>query len=101
MRCKQGQLAYIINALRPENIGKPVTTMKYLGYFMISEPIAWGYDIITACISYHFWVIESQSGIETLYGGSKQAVIPDSWLKPIDEGTPDVTESKSKDLETL
>lgn len=101
MRCKPGGLAYIIKALRPENVGKPVVTLKCLGYFLISEPISWNGDIIQAAVSDYFWVIESKTGIETLYGPSKQAISPDSWLKPIGDDSPDNVKTTDKTLERV
>ena len=83
MNCKQGDLAYIRKALRQVNIGKIVTVKLLLGSYSKDETYLWNGEMFHAYDTDVHWVIESQSGIETQYGPSREAVIMDSWLIPI------------------
>ena len=82
MRCKQGELAFINKALRPENVGRVVTTSKYMGYFIAGEVIV--DQVLLAHTTDHWWMIESESGsIQTEFGSTNLAYSPDTWLTPI------------------
>ena len=82
MRCKQGELAFINKALRPENVGRVVTTAKYMGYFIAGEIII--DQVLLAHTTDHWWMIESESGsIQTEFGPTTLAYSPDTWLTPI------------------
>jgi hypothetical protein len=83
MNCKQGDLAYIIKALRSVNIGRIVTCKELIGKLNQEEPYMWNGEVYSAAISDNHWVVSCASGLETLYGKSKEAVIPDTWLRPI------------------
>jgi len=76
MRCKQGDLAFINKALRPENIGRVVNCSKYLGYFIEGEIII--DQVLVAHTTDHWWHVTSDSkSIETQYGKSDYAYLPD------------------------
>lgn len=82
MRCKQGDLAFINKALRPENIGRVVNCAKYLGYFIEGEVIV--DQVLLAHTTDHWWFVTSDSkSIETQFGKSDYAYLPDTWLTPI------------------
>lgn len=98
MICKQGDLAYIKKAIRPENIGRIVTCKEMLGYFIKGETYTYNGEVWMAADTDYMWVVTSNSGVETMYGTAKEVFCPDSWLKPIrGDLTPD--EVTNKDLE--
>lgn len=97
MNCKENDLAYIKKALRPANIGRVVTCKSLLGYFSKDESFMWNGEKFYAYDTDHHWVIECSSGLETMFGESKEAVIIDSWLIPIRADGLDI-EQENKEL---
>lgn len=83
MKCKQGDLAYIRKALRPENVGKIVTCKQMLGYYIMGETVTWNGENFLAPETDYMWVVYAKYGVETMYGSSKEGMIADSWLQPI------------------
>lgn len=83
MRCKIGDLAFVRKALRPSNIGKVVQCKELLGEFKWGETFVWNGELYHSPDSDYLWVVTSKSPVETLYGPSIEAFIPDSWLTPI------------------
>lgn len=83
MICKQGDLAYIKKALRPENIGKIVTCKVLIGELKRGEPFIHNGEQWLAYDTDAHWVIQCTSGLETQYGLSTEGFILDSWLIPI------------------
>ena len=84
MRCKQGDLAFIRNALRPLNIGLVIECREYLGYYLQGDTIELNKEHFKAIISDNYWMIENSYGeIETHFGKSKMAFSPDTWLEPV------------------
>lgn len=82
--CKLGDLAFIKKSMRPKNIGLVVSCHELLGYHLQCDIIELYGERWMAPISDTYWVIQSGSGsIDTEYGNSKIAYIPDSWLSPI------------------
>jgi hypothetical protein len=82
MRCKKNDLAFINKALRPENVGRVVTCSEYLGFFIEGEIII--DQVLVAHYTDHWWQVTSDSNsIETQYGKSNIAYLPDAWLTPI------------------
>jgi len=88
MNCKQGDLAFIKKSIRPENIGRVVTCKLCLGFLQQREQFSWHGETWESPDTDYIWVIENSSGISTMYGDSKEAIIADSWLIPI-KGDPD------------
>ena len=82
MKCKLNDLCFILNSLRPSNLGKVVEIVEYLGYFQKDEQYKWNGEVWTAFDTDHYWVIKGN--LETMYGISKMATIMDSWLLPLD-----------------
>lgn len=81
---KQGDLAFIKKSLRPVNIGMVVTCTQYLGYFIEGEDLEMHGELFKAPFTDNYWLITNQSGhIETQFGKSKEAYLPDLWLIPI------------------
>lgn len=100
MRCKQGDLAIIIKAIRSSNLGKIVTCKEMIGYFIMGEELTWNGEQFVAQDTDYFWVIQAQdSGIDTLFGKSKEALSPDSWLRPLNGEGLDASEDTSTDFE--
>jgi hypothetical protein len=86
MNCKQGDLAFIKKAIRPENIGLIVSCAQYLGYYLKDDMVELNKEFYLAVVSDNYWRIGSESGsIMTQYGKSKVSFIPDTWLTPIKE----------------
>lgn len=84
MNCKNGDLAFIKNAVRKENIGLIVTCKENLGYFLKGDKIEISGELWEAVISDNYWLIESASNsIETMFGKARTAYGPDTWLFPI------------------
>lgn len=84
MICKRGDIAFIKKAIRQENIGLIVQCTKYLGYYLRGDYMQINGELWVAPHSDNYWLIESPSGsINTLFGMSKVAYGPDTWLSPI------------------
>lgn len=81
MRCKLGDLAFINKSLRPANVGKVVTCVKYLGYFIDGEMMS---EYSMAHTTDHYWMVEAaHKDLELLGGKGSTAYLPDLWLTPI------------------
>lgn len=93
MRCAAEDLAFIKKAFRPENIGRVVTCKKCLGFLQQHEEFVWNGEVWRSPDTDYIWIIESNGGISTMFGFSKEAIIPDSWLTPI-KGDPKLTEEE-------
>ncbi len=96
MRCKQNDLAFVRKAVRTSNIGKIVTCKEVLGKFKAGETIVWNGEHHCSPDDDYIWIV-SASNLETLYGPSREAMIPDSWLTPL-KATPEEVEEKSLEL---
>jgi len=95
---KQGQLAFIKKALRPENVGKFVTCIRYLGYFSRGDTIEISGERYLAFDTDHYWIIKA-SALDTQFGPSREAYSMDSWLQPIEPlNDEDLVEDKELDL---
>jgi hypothetical protein len=84
IKCKTGDIAFIIEALRVANKGLVVDVKEYLGYYLKGDVVEINKEHYKAIISDNYWIIENSYGeIETQFGKSKMAFSPDSWLEPI------------------
>ena len=84
MKCKQGELAYIKQALRPINVGLAVLCKEYLGYYLKGDIVEVNKEHFAAIVSDNYWIIENNYGeIKTQFGKSFMAFSPDTWLEPI------------------
>jgi hypothetical protein len=98
-RCKQGDLAFIIKAIRPSNIGLIVLVEEYVGYFQRGEEYYYGGLRLIAYDTGHAWKVTSSSkSIDTIDGKSNFALTIDTWLTPI-KGLPEDEENLYEDLE--
>jgi hypothetical protein len=100
MNCKQGDLAYIIKAIRPENIGKVVQCIECIGFYEQYSSFGLHGEVWWAPTSDYLWVIQNSGSIETFFGTSKEAVIPDSWLRPIKTDPEDLEKTRNEELVT-
>lgn len=98
MKCKVGDLAFIRNAIRVANLGRVVTCKVNLGYFIRGETIMHNGEAWIAFETDFTWVVTGN--LETLYGTSTEALIPDSWLTPIRTDPLDATEH-TKELDRV
>ena len=84
MRCKLNDLAFINKSLRPANVGLVVTCKQSLGYYLIGDDLEMHGEFFKAPFSDNYWLIVNEYGqIDTQFGLSKEAYIPDLWLTPI------------------
>ena len=83
IKCKVNDLAFIKKAIRPVNIGRVVTCKELLGKFAFGETIVWNGEEFASPEDDYIWVVSSSGNLETQFGPSKEAMIPDSWLTPI------------------
>ena len=57
MRCKQGDYARIIFSIRPENIGRVVKVVEYIGRFQQGEQFEFrGRPCECAVTDHHWWI---------------------------------------------
>ena len=82
MKCKQGDYARIIYSIRPENIGRVVKVVEYIGKFEAKEKFDFRGMICECPVTDHFWWIGGDD-ITILFGPSPKAYIADTWLEPI------------------
>ena len=95
MNCKQGDKAYIVFSLRPENIGRIVDVAEYIGKFNEREQFQFRGMPCQAPVTDHYWWIEADD-LEIGFGPSPRAYIADSWLRPVKS-----TDEKFKQAEQL
>ena len=82
MKCKQGDFARIIYSVRPENIGRVVKVVEYIGKFQQQEQWEFRGMPCMAPVTDHYWWIQGDD-IASGFGPSPKAYIADTWLEPI------------------
>jgi hypothetical protein len=82
MKCKAGDAAVIVFSLRPENVGRIVKVVEYIGKFDQGEHFQFRGMDCQCAVADHFWWIEA-SDLAIGLGPSPRAYIPDTWLEPI------------------
>jgi hypothetical protein len=82
MKCKQGDYAKIIYSVRPENIGRVVKVVEYIGKFQENETFEFMGFTCTCLVTDHYWWIGGDD-ITIQMGPSPKAYIADTWLEPI------------------
>ena len=82
MNVKEGDLAYIVFSVRPENIGRVVKVAEYIGRFKQGEQFDFRGIPCQAMVTDHHWWIEADD-LSIQFGPSPKAYIADSWLRPI------------------
>ncbi len=83
MKCEQGDLAKIINSIRPSNLGKMVLVEEYIGRFKEGESFEFKGLTCKAIITDHYWWVNSEYGLKNMLGDTPKVYIPDSWLDPV------------------
>jgi hypothetical protein len=96
MRCKKGDLAFVLRTVTGNYVGHIVDVAEYIGYMNEGDVFEVNGIMCKAMITDNYWWIDATSprGFETPYGPTSRAYSPDTWLKPI---PPDLL---SKDTET-
>jgi hypothetical protein len=95
MKNKLGGLAFIKKVSNPENIGKVVTCIEYLGNLERGGSIIYEGIDYTMIVGGHLWVVESKFEpllINDKVGYRSRRVYVDSVLQPI--GTDDVDDTE-------
>lgn len=82
MKCNQGDMAHIIFSVRPENIGRIVKVVEYIGKFEANEQWQFRGLPCQAPVTDHYWWIEAND-LSSGFGPSPKAYIADTWLEPI------------------
>jgi hypothetical protein len=82
MKCKQGDVARIIHSIRPENIGRIVKVVEYIGKYEAKEQWQFRGMPCRALVHDHYWWIQGDD-IASGFGPSPKAYIADTWLEPI------------------
>lgn len=82
MKCKQGDYARIIHSMNPDNIGRAVKVVEYIGKFKQQERFEFRGMPCECPVTDHYWWIEGDD-IDIQLGPSPKAYIADSWLEPI------------------
>ena len=103
MKCNKGDLAQIIYSVRPENIGRIVKVVDYIGKFKQGEQFEFRGMPCQCPITDHYWWIEAED-LSSLFGPSPKAYIADSWLEPLknpnsNSKTKEKVEKQSKKVE--
>ena len=98
MKCKPGDIARIIYSVRPENIGRIVKVVEYIGKFKEGEQFE-AYGLTCTCLVHdHFWWIEGND-IEIQFGPSPKAYIADTCLEPIRPEEEKLSNKTEKELD--
>jgi hypothetical protein len=95
MKNKLGGLAFIKKVLNPENIGKVVTCIEYLGNLERGDSILYEGINYVMTVDGHMWVVESKFEpllINDKFGYRSRRVYVDSVLQPIETDDVDDTE---------
>jgi hypothetical protein len=92
MKCQQGDVARIIYSVRPENIGRIVKVVDYIGKYNAKEEWEFRGMPCQAPVHDHYWWIEADD-LSSGFGPSPRAYIADTWLEPI---RPEQEKQKSK-----
>ena len=82
MKCKPGDIARIIYSVRPENIGRIVKVVDYIGKYNAKEEWEFRGMPCQAPVHDHYWWIEADD-LSSGFGPSPRVYIADTWLEPI------------------
>ena len=100
MKCKAGDIARIIHSIRPENIGRIVKVVEYIGKFEAKEQWQFRGMPCQALVHDHYWWIEADD-LNIQLGPSPKAYIADSWLRKIVNPDKKVSTKAQKELDTI
>lgn len=103
MRCKQGQMAWVLKAANPQNVRKIVTVAQYIGYYNQGEKFMYNELECEAVITDNYWWVTTSPSTPfvTGFGETTRAFIPDTHLEPFkpDVLDDDETTEREKDKE--
>ena len=99
MKCEQGDMAKIIHAMTPSNVGKIVHVAEYIGKFKKNESFEHNGNYCQAAVTDHHWWITAEFGLATQAGPASGAYIADSWLEPIRPTAQKTTSKEDIELE--
>jgi hypothetical protein len=98
MKCKAGDFAHILYSMRPENIGRVVKVVEYIGKFEEKEQWQFRGMPCQAPVHDHFWWIEADD-LASGFGPSPKAYIADTWLEPIKNPNEKIEEKTEIELD--
>jgi hypothetical protein len=98
MKCNPGDFAHIIYSINPDNIGRVVKVVEYIGKFEAGEQFE-AYGMTCTCAVHdHYWWIEGDD-ITIHLGPSPRAYIADTWLEPIKNPNKKIEEKTEIELD--
>lgn len=98
MRCKQGDLAFVVRSRSGNSEGKIVSVDQYIGHFKQNDSFEYNGILCQVPITDHYWWISTSGHFVTATLETSKAYSPDLWLCPIN---PDgLDESEQKSIET-
>ena len=100
MNVQEGDKAYIVFSIRPENVGRIVYVAEYIGKFKEGEQFEYRSMPCQALIHDHYWWIEAED-LEIGLGPSPRAYIADSWLRKIVPPGEKLSKEAEKELDIL
>jgi|TARA_B110000977_G_C10591870_1_gene304682 hypothetical protein len=98
MKCEQGDFARIIHSVNPDNVGRVVKVVEYIGKFKQGEQFEALGMTCTCIVHDHYWWIEGDD-ITIQLGPSPKAYIADTWLEPIRPEQEETSEKVEKQLD--
>ena len=97
MNVNQGDKAYIVFSIRPENVGREVHVAEYIGKFEEGEQFKFRNMTCQALVHDHYWWIEAHD-LSIGLGPSPRAYIADSWLRKINPPKEEISNKEELDI---
>jgi hypothetical protein len=97
MNVNQGDKAYIVFSIRPENVGREVYVAEYIGKFKEREQFNFRGMTCQALVHDHYWWIEADD-LSIGLGPSPRAYIADSWLRKINPPKEEISDKEELDI---
>ena len=97
MNVNEGDQAYIVFSIRPENVGRIVNVAEYIGKFKEGEQFQFRGMPCQALVHDHFWWIEADD-LCIQFGPSPRAYIADSWLRKIEPPKEKISKKEELDI---
>lgn len=97
MNVNEGDQAYIVFSIRPENIGRIVRVAEYIGKFSEREQFQFRGMPCQAVVTDHYWWIEADD-LSIQFGPSPRAYIADSWLRKIEPPKEKISKKEELDI---
>ena len=97
MNVNEGDQAYIVFSIRPENVGRIVRVAEYIGKFSEREQFQFRGMPCQAVVTDHYWWIEADD-LSIQFGPSPRAYIADSWLRKIEPPKEKISKKEELDI---